>query len=687
MFPFSLQIIGINSKNNIFDKDICYSFTMTIKNYLSIIKLILFGLLFSNSKIIFAQYSTEINKLLKEVKEASFADSVTLFKIGQQTIIKVSQTKFKGAEAEVNIYYGNYFYYTRNIDRAKFYFEEAKSKAQAYSNKHIETLANIRLIFIDYEIGINESAEQDLLNLLLETKKTKDYENHAELLNLLGIIKESKNELQAAAELYIEGLAFSESHGIPHYPSVFRNNLGLIKLYSNQTDDALIDFEKGLESAKKENDKNLASHIQINICLIYVKKNRVKEALQIFKDVINYTRQNNHPRELSAAFINIGAEFNNSGKPELALAYLDSSINILQKTELHVELTEGYLGKAEVLISLKKNDEAKKNLDLAKALFVKTNNLNNQATYNFLLYTIENSEGKYQSALNYYLSYENIKDSIDKTLNGKLLQELQLKYNVQKKEIELEKEKSKNLLLEQQHQDERFFKWLSIGIALIVLILVISSVYYLYSKKITEKQASFSRQLIENIEEDRLRISMDLHDDIGQSLSMIKSKVSILKQDNERKLLETELSRVIEQTREISKNLYPSYIEKIGLVRSIARLMENIQSSTKIECSFEVTESVEKLSLQNKTHIYRILQECTNNTIKHAHATALKTSVTEKNEEFTFIYQDNGIGMTSKQKNGLGLLSIQERAKIINATVSFENKSNKSFKLTLKFNG
>lgn len=633
----------------------------------------------------YSQYSTEINKLLKDVKEASFGDSTTLFKIGEQTITKASQSKYKGAEAEVNIYYGNYFYYTRNIDRAKIYFEEAKLKAQTFSIKHIETLANIRLSFIDYELGINESAEQDLLNLLLETKKTKDYENHAELLNLLGIIKESKNELQKAAELYIEGLAFSESHNISHYPAVFRNNLGLIKLYSGQTDDALFDFEKGLELAKKENDKNLASHIQINICLIYVKKNRVKEALQIFNEVINYTRLNNHPRELSAAFINLGAEFNNAGKSELALAYLDSSIHILQKTELHVELTEAYLGKAEVLISLKKNNEAKKHLAFAKELFAKTNNLNNQATYNFLLYTVEKTEGNNLSALNYYLSYENIKDSIERVLNGKQIQELQLKYNVQKKEVELEKEKSKNLLLEQKHQDERFFKWLSIGIAVIILILVISSVYYLYSKKIREKQASFSRQLIENIEEDRLRISMDLHDDIGQSLSMIKSKIAISKNTQTDKSLETELSRVIEQTREISKNLYPSYLEKIGLVRSIARLMENIQSSTKIECSFDVTDKVEDLSLQTKTHIYRILQECTNNTIKHAKASALKISITEKGGEFTVVYQDNGIGISSKQKNGLGLLSIRERAKIINGSVNFEDKTNKSFKLTLKF--
>ena len=633
----------------------------------------------------FSQYNQETNALVKEVKEASFGDSIQLFKTGEKALIKIAQSKHKQAVCDVFLYYGNYFYYTRNIDRAKFYFEKAKNESKKFNNKRIETLVDIRLSFIDYELGLNDNAEQTLLNLLLKTKANKDYSNSAELFNLLGIIKESKNELQGAAELYLEGLVYSESNHIEHYPAVFRNNLGLLKLFSNQIDDALIDFEKGLESAKKENDKNLASHIQINICLIYVKKNRVDEALSIFKEVINYARKNNHPRELSAAFINLGAEFNRSNKPEVALSYLDSAINILQKTELKPELTEAYLGKSEILIGLKKGGEAMKNLELAKALFQKTNNLNNQANYNLLLYTLYKSENNFKDALNYYLDYQTIQDSIEQVLNGKLIQELQLKYNVQKKEIELEKEKSKYLLLEKTNQEERFFKWLSIGIAIIVLIIIIALVSYKYSLKLREKQALFSQQLIESVEQDRLRISMDLHDDIGQSLSMIKAKISHFKNDQDYSVLETDLSKVIEQTREISKNLYPSYLEKIGLTRSIARLTEGIQESTKIESSFDITEKIEDLPLQTKTHIYRIVQECSNNTIKHAQATALKIEISEKNNEFVLIYQDNGIGLSNKQKSGLGLLSIAERTKIINGSFNFENKTNKSFKLTVKF--
>jgi two-component system, NarL family, sensor kinase len=633
------------------------------------------------------QYSSEIKSLLKNVKEASFFDSTNLFKTGEETIQKALLSENdKGAVAEVYLYYGSYFYYTRDIIRSKQYFTKSITEAEKTNNYHIATLSNIRLMFIDHESGLNPDLEKDFNTLLIQAKQKKDYESAAEIINFLGIIKEGNNKTKEAAKLYIKGLSFAEAHSINHYPAVFRNNLGLIKLYTNQIDDALIDFEKGLELAKKENDKNLASHIQINICLIYVSKNKIAEALKVFNEVIEYTRVNNHPRELSAAFINLASAFNNHDNHTMALSYADSAINVLQKHSLNLELTKAYLGKTEILIGLKKNKEARENLNLALQLANKTGNLEDKASYNFLLYSIEKEEKNYNSALTHFLSYQNIKDSIEKNVSGKIIQELQLKYNVQKKEVELEKEKSKYLLLEKKNQDERFFKWLSIAIAIIVLISVISFISYFYSLKLREKQASFSRQLIENIEEDRLRISMDLHDDIGQSLSMIKSKISHTKRNQDDKQLEDELSRVIEQTREISRNLYPSYLEKIGLVRSIARLTENIQASSKLECSFEVTETVEVLSIVVKTHIYRILQECSNNTIKHSKATALKISISEKDGHYLLIYQDNGIGITAKQKNGLGLLSIQERTKIINGTVSFDNKSNKSFKLTLKFN-
>lgn len=634
-----------------------------------------------------AQYNAIIKKLLKDVKDASYYDSTQLFISGQKAIEKAIELKAPEAIPEVYIYYGNYFYYTRKLERATAYFVKARNDARLHHNRHIELLASIRLLFLEYEGGYNDNIEKDLDAIYEESELNKDYENMVEIKNLMGIFKEENNQLQEAAKLYLDGLKISEEQDMLHYPAVFCNNLGLIKLYTEQTDDALKDFQKGLEIAKKENDTHLINHIEINICLIYISTKQINKALDMFKDVIAYARSNNHPRELASAFINLGAAFNNIGNGAMALSYSDSAISVLKNNTLTQELTKAYLSKAEVLIALNRNSEAKEVLGLANELIKKSGSLEDKATYFLLQYRIEKNAKHFEQALNHYLSFRETKDSIQQTANGRIIQGLQIKYNVQKKEIELEKEKSKYLSLEKINQEEKFIKWLIIGISIIVIIIIISFFSYRYSVKLREKQESFSRQLIENIEEDRLRISMDLHDDIGQSLSMIKSKISTSKCSDiqEEKILESELSRVIELTRQISRNLYPSYLEKIGLVRSVARLMENTQSSTQIECSFDVTDKVELLPISTKTHLYRILQECTNNTIKHAKATALKVEITEADGEFAFYYQDNGVGITHKQKEGLGLLSIKERAKIIKGQVNFEDKPNKSFKLTVKF--
>ncbi len=634
-----------------------------------------------------AQYTNKITQRLKNLRELAYSDSLGLFREGEEVIRLVRGTPEEAAISDVYLYFGNYFYYTRNIDRARAYFTKANKQAVLTKNRHIQDLSIVRLVFIDNEEGLNDNAEGQLTEMLAEAKEKKDHENTLEIINFLGILKERENRLQDAIKLYIEGLYLAETYNLGHYAGVFRNNLGLMKLYAGQFDEALVDFEKGLVIAKKENEKNLMSHIQINVGLVNLIKDSTKTALRMFNDVISHSRKNNHPRELASIFVNVGAAFNNTGRPEMALFYMDSAITVLEDHNMYVELTKAYLGKTDVLLRLKKPSEARKSLERVSQLTDITNNLEDKSSRFMMLYEIEKQEKNYKAALESYETYKSLKDSLNELLNSKVVQGLQLKYNVQKKEIELEKERSKSLVLEKKNQDERFIRYLTIFVSAIALILILGLVWVLYSRKVREKQELFSQQLIEKIEEDRSRISMDLHDDIGQSLSMLKSKIASVKTESgeDEKILESGLSRVIEQTREISRSLYPSYLEKIGLVRSVASLSENVQSSTGIECSFEITDKVEDLSLNVKTHLYRILQECTNNTIKHSGATALKISIIEKNGEFTMIYQDNGSGFGSKQQKGLGILSMKERAKIINGTVSFDDKGNKSFKLVLKF--
>lgn len=632
------------------------------------------------SNLCSAQEQTNIKQLLLDVKEASFFDSTLMFNKGQEAI---SLSNANETKAEVHLYYGSYFFYTHRLEKAIEYFKLSLKEAELEKSNHWVNLAKIRLVYMEFEKGNQIKSEKVLYQLLEIARIEKDYSNILELYNLLGIIKESKNEIKKAAELYYNGLALSEEKKLVYYQGVFKNNLGLIKLSSGQIKESLLDFYDGLKLAEKGNNKRLANHLKLNICLAQILNNESDKARVVLKEALAYTKNNNLPRELSNIYANIGSTFLNNKEYVIASCYYDSSIAILKRNNLLNELSHAYMGKISVLFQTKNISEAEKYLELTKEVILKTNNLDAKSSYYYLLYKKEYIKNNFEKSLENYINYINIKDSINNNLNNKIIEDLQYNYKVQQKEAELEKEKTKSVLLEISNQKEKNNKWLVIGIAIILLVATAIYFYNRYLRKLKQKQEQFSRLLIMNIEEERKRISMDLHDDIGQSLSIIKSKVINNVQSDE---IQSELAKVISHTREISRNLYPSSLEKIGLIRAVASLMQDLQSLQMLECSYDMDESVLTLSKDTQTNIFRIVQECVNNTIKHSGASGLKASIKKVGDEFVFTYMDNGVGLKNKKNNrGMGLLSIQERAKIINGSVEIEEKNEKGFRLSLKF--
>jgi signal transduction histidine kinase len=345
------------------------------------------------------------------------------------------------------------------------------------------------------------------------------------------------------------------------------------------------------------------------------------------------------------------------------------------------------LGRSNVELELSNFTESEKALMHADTIIRKNKVSESIPDYYYLYYLMYNKKKEYKKALDYHLLYTKAKEEVQLKLNTKALEELQLKYNVQQKEIDLEKEKTKSVLLEKSHQEEVYLRWILLSVAFIAIILVAVVFYLRYYKAIREQQAQFSRQLITNTEAERSRIAKDLHDDIGQSLSILKSKFTNKNQFENSDIISKEIERVIDQTRQISRNLFPSYLEKIGLKSAIAGLAEGVQNNNKIECSFEVADAAEKIPSETATHVYRIIQECLNNTIKHSKASALKISLTFDENVFILQYMDNGEWKkTSLKDPGVGLLSIKERAKIIKGNLQIDENEIKGFKLTLKFN-
>jgi len=641
-------------------------------------------LFFSISEGCPAQQQLEARQMVKQVREASYFDSVRLFSLVNSVEKKLHEQGAKAQLAEIKIYCGNYFFYINKLDKAKKYFGQALNDAKKLNNAHVEVLALVRLAYVELETGSIDKAEREMLALLSLARKGSDPENLAEILNILGNIKEQKNETREAVKLYLEGINLAELHRLDYYNGVFRNNLGLIKYYAGQNEEALDDYASGLEYASRDNNQRLESHIKMNMCVVFVNQKEFKKAEGLFGEVTEYSRKNNLPLELASVYINLASSFSSAARSGVAIQYIDSAIDVLQKNGLLAALARAYLAKSDALLTLGKIDEAEKALDRVKKVNEKTKDLEDASYYYQMLYRVNAQKKAYRQALESYQEYTRLKDSLNHIMNEKVLGELEVKYQVQKKEIELERERSKILGLEKSNQEERFMKWMFMGGGGVLFILFVFLSVIWYSKKLRAQQEQFSQLLIKDIEAERHRIARDLHDDVGQSLSIIKSKVDKTGKSKGGEL-GAELSRVIEQTRQISRGLYPSYLEKIGLVRAVAALVERVQVSTGIQCSFEIDEKVESLNLDIKTHIYRILQESINNTVKHSGANALKITLSPEGGLYHLNYRDNGKGMTEgKTGKGLGLQSMKERARIIGGIISVGN-GDKGFEMNLKF--
>jgi len=204
-------------------------------------------------------------------------------------------------------------------------------------------------------------------------------------------------------------------------------------------------------------------------------------------------------------------------------------------------------------------------------------------------------------------------------------------------------------------------------------------------------------KVIETEEEERKRIAEDLHDGLGPLLASIKLYVNMLvsaEDDKERKenlvkYTNELIDEAVSNTRSISNNLTPNVLNDFGLIKALESFCRIIDNTEEICINFKSNFN-ERLHETLEVIIYRIILELIHNTLKHAKATNIILSVTQKDSILNISYYDDGIGFNyekiSKRKTGYGIKNIINRANSINADLSFNNVKPKGYQVNMKMN-
>jgi signal transduction histidine kinase len=182
-------------------------------------------------------------------------------------------------------------------------------------------------------------------------------------------------------------------------------------------------------------------------------------------------------------------------------------------------------------------------------------------------------------------------------------------------------------------------------------------------------------------EEERARLARDIHDDLGQVLTGVKMDLALVvrrmgrnEHDAALKKLDESSSSVddaIQSLRRLAMTLRPAILDQLGLIAALEWQAREFEARTRIPVHVSKPNQEPPLSNDERTALFRITQEALTNVARHAQAKSVQITLITNTDSIELVIEDDGIGMPSDRRKGsLGLLGMQERAKLINAELS-----------------
>jgi signal transduction histidine kinase len=245
-------------------------------------------------------------------------------------------------------------------------------------------------------------------------------------------------------------------------------------------------------------------------------------------------------------------------------------------------------------------------------------------------------------------------------------------------------------------------------IAFLLLASILITFFYFSRKKIIKieldsknfeifNQKELANAILLMQESERKRIAQDLHDDISSKLNIISINTHLLQNKDITEAEKIEITNTIinytklvsDDSRRIAHDLLPPILQNFGLHAGIEELCNELSIHKLLNIEYKNEVQFDIIDNDKHLHIFRILQELINNSIKHGKAKNIWINFTKKTEQTTTLnYCDDGIGFDTddlKSQKGLGMKNIESRINFLNATMTLTSKKNEQTNFIIDF--
>lgn len=527
-------------------------------------------------------------------------------------------------------------------------------------------------------LGLSDSAwvlvNRNLLYLQKENKKDDDLLMQYYFLNG-GVLLRGNNQ-KSALDNYFKALKIAERKKDIYYQIRCLNGVGWVYMEMLQYNEAIKWFRKALAVPAPIFFERYYSHIYNNMASSFGGLDQMDSAsYYIDKAIRNAEQYEDYFSNANALIVKANVALY-TNKPTEAIALMERGLALRKILNDPFYIISDLCILADIYSGVNKTSVALEKIKEATAIVVKYNMTAKMPMIYLSLESIYRREGNYKKLAEVMEQHLVIKDSLyQKALAGELA-EMEVKYEAEKKEKEIVNQK----LLIQQERNEK--KVLLFGLSGLLVLLGASAVVYAQRQKGKAQKSQF-RSMIDAEQKERIRIARDLHDSIGQMLSVVKMNVSNIhyhaaEEDKQHTASTLDIvDKTIQEVRHISHNLIPEELN-FGIFSAIEELCEKINAVNVTRVNAEIEERIKSLELtrQFELSIYRIVQEVTSNMLKHAEAKNIRIAMHEKDGDIFLRIADDGKGFdTSKIKNagGLGWKNIMARVNLLNGKIQVQS--------------
>ena len=552
-------------------------------------------------------------------------------------------------------------------DSANYYFTKALEMSRHYNFKNIEVMCVNNLGMFNWNRGSYDEALKYFFEALKMNDKNGAEKESAIYLNNIGLIYQEMNLYEKALDYHKQSLKIREAYNLKHEQAASLNNIGVNLRNLGRIDEAIITFQKGADIAKTSG--NLIDYYRIldNLASAYQVNKQNDKAIETYLLVLE------KPKDFEAdqksgihIHANLTSLYNHLDNPQQGLFYANKGFEVLKKFP-HLENIAGdlYLNAAESYYMLN---------DFSKA---------RELTQKFI----------------------SIKDSIFSEKNAQAVADLEIKYDTEKKEKQILIQRAdlaeKNLII--QRRNAQVY-----GLIGLTLVLILIGYLFYKQQKLKNNQLLKENELKDallkietqsRLQEQRLRISRDLHDNIGAQLTFIISSIDNLKYgfDIKDEKLTAKLDTISNFTSstiyELRDTIWAMNKNEITFEDLQSRISNFIDKANGIDngisFQFVVNDAVDsdkKFTSVEGMNIHRIIQEAIHNSLKHAHPTQIKVEVKQNLDKLQIEISDNGNGFDYQNvTKGNGLINMQKRAHEIGGELVIQSVEMKGTTVCLIF--